>query len=111
MGAAMGPIDPIRAIRLVRWQPRRTAQDEREPDPAAENVTTNVGTEAPKPARSLSQPSISPDAHILAQRARARGLRGGQKVLETARHVYLETEWSGPNDRRIPIGSIAKTDV
>ena len=107
----MGPIDPIRPTRLVRWQPRRTAQDERKPDPAAVSVTINVGPEPAEPARSLSQPSISPDAHILAQNARARGLRGGQKVLETARHVYLETEWSGLNDRRIPTGRITKTDV
>ena len=106
----MGPIDPIRPARLVRWQPRQAAEDECESDPPSTvNVTINIGADAP--AQSVGQPSISPAAHMLAQNARTRGLRAGQKVLETARHVYLETEWSGPNDRRIPTGQITKTDV
>jgi hypothetical protein len=107
----MGPIDPIRPARLVRWQPRQAAREEREPDPASVNVTINIAAEPVEPAPSMSQPSISPAAHMLAQNARARGLRAGQKVLETARHVYLETEWSGPNDRRIPTGRITKTKI
>jgi hypothetical protein len=107
----MGPIDPIRPARLVRWQPRQAAQEEREPDPASVNVTINIGAKPTEPGPCLSQPSISPAAHMLAQNARTRGLRAGQKVLETARHVYLETEWSGPNDRRIPTGRIAKTKI
>lgn len=108
----MGPIDPIRPVRLVHWRPRQAAEEEkREPDPASVNVTINIGAEAAEPARALSQPSISPDAHMVAQNARTRGLRAGQKVLVTARHVYLETEWSGPNDRRIPTGRITKTKI
>jgi len=75
------------------------------------NVTINIGAEPAEPARTLTGPSIAPAAHMLAQNARVRGLRAGQKVLETARHVYLETEWSGPNDRRIPTGRITKTRI
>jgi hypothetical protein len=107
----MGPIDPIRPIRLVRWRPRQAEPEEREPDPAAVNVTINIAAGQAESAPSMAQPSISPAAHMLAQNARTRGLRAGQKVLETARHVYLETEWSGPNDRRIPTGRITKTKI
>jgi hypothetical protein len=107
----MGPIDPIRPAPLVRWQPRQPAQEECEPDPASVNVTINIGPPPSESAQSMAQPSISSAAHLLAQSARTRGLRAGQKVLETARHVYLETEWSGPNDRRIPTGRITKTRI
>jgi hypothetical protein len=40
-----------------------------------------------------------------------RGLRGGPETLERARSTYLETEWSGPSDRRLRTGRITKTDV
>ena len=48
---------------------------------------------------------------MIAQSARARGLRGGHKLLATARAVYLGVQWSGPNDRRIPAGRITKTEA
>jgi len=40
-----------------------------------------------------------------------RGLRGGPETLETARNVYLETEWSGGADRRHQRGKIAKREI
>ncbi len=40
-----------------------------------------------------------------------RGLRGGQETLDKARTTYLETEWSGPADRRPRPGRITKTEV
>jgi hypothetical protein len=40
-----------------------------------------------------------------------RGLRGGPETLERARATYLETEWSGPSDRRLRSGRITKTEV
>jgi hypothetical protein len=107
----MGPIDPIRPIRLISRQRPKPTPDEAREDPPVVNVTINVGAEAPGPVRTPTQPPVSSDAHLIAQNARVRGLRAGQQVLETARSVYLETEWSGPNDRRIPTGKITKTQV
>lgn len=40
-----------------------------------------------------------------------RGLRGGAETLDRARAAYLETEWSGPSDRRVRRGRITKTEV
>ena len=50
-------------------------------------------------------------AHVLGQDGRKRGLRGGQPVIEAARSAYLETEYSGPNDRRPPKGLITRTKI
>jgi len=102
-----GAIDPIRPIRLIRREAAPLATESQDDAPAVFNVSINV-VPAPEP------PPRSPtnlDAHLIAQQARVRGLRGGQNVLETARHAYLETEWSGPNDRRTSAGQITKTDV
>lgn len=40
-----------------------------------------------------------------------RGLRGGAETLDRARTAYLETEWSGPSDRRVRRGRITKTEI
>ena len=108
----MGPIDPIRPVRLItRQPPRPEAGETRAAEPPVVNVTVNVAADAPEPAPAPNLPPISPEAHLIAQNARQRGLRGGQKVLETARNTYLGAQWSGPDDRRIAIGKITKTDV
>ncbi|HEY2707688.1 MAG TPA: hypothetical protein VGI95_06500 [Caulobacteraceae bacterium] len=102
-----GPIDPIRPVRLVRRQTRPAEQPPETPAPVV-NVTVNVA--APPPTVPY-QPPTNLDAHLAAQDARVRGLRGGQNVLDTARSVYLKTEWSGVDDRRTQTGRITKTDV
>src|SRR5579862_2016155 len=108
----MGPIDPIRPVRLITRQPPRPDADAaRTDEPPVVNVTVNVGAGDAEPAPTPSLPPISPEAHVIAQNARQRGLRAGQKVLETARNTYLGAQWSGPNDRRIATGKITKTDV
>ena len=104
----MGPIDPIRPVRLIRRE-RRKSNDAAPAAPAV-NVTVNVGQPAPPPA-SPYQPPTNLDAHMIAQSARTRGLRGGQKVLDAARSAYLETEYSGANDRRVRAGRITKTEA
>jgi hypothetical protein len=105
----MGPIAPIRAVRLVRRQaPRPEAEPQHDAHPAV-SVSITIAAAEPHPAP--TQPPTNVDAHLIAQAARVRGLRGGQKVLDTARHTYLETEWSGPSDRRLKVGRITKTDV
>jgi hypothetical protein len=104
----MGPIDPIRPVRLVRREPPK-AEGEPAPQPTV-NVTVNV-TPPAAPPRSPYQPPTGVDAHLIAQTARTRGLRGGQQVLDTARSTYLENEYSGVNDRRARAGRITKTEA
>jgi len=104
----MGPIDPIRPVRLVRRE-RPKAEADAPPQPTV-NVTVNIAQPAPPPT-SPYQPPTGVEAHLIAQTARTRGLRGGQQVLDTARSTYLENEYSGPNDRRARAGRITKTEA
>lgn len=112
----MGPIDPIRPIRLLgRRKPRPDEHGARAAEAPVVNVTVNVGTdggvEGEGPAPSSGLPPINSEAHLIAQNARQRGLRAGQQVLERARSVYLGAQWSGPNDRRIAAGKLTKTEI
>lgn len=50
-------------------------------------------------------------AQLLGQPGAKRGLKGGPPVLEGARSAYLETEYLGSNERRLPKGVIAKRDI
>lgn len=50
-------------------------------------------------------------AQMLGQGGQKRGLRGGPETLDRARSTYLETEWSGPADRRPSPGRITKTEI
>jgi len=45
------------------------------------------------------------------QTGQKRGLRGGLPVIDKARAAYLETEFSGPDDRRPPKGLLKKTEI
>jgi hypothetical protein len=105
----MGPIPPVRAIRLIQRKTQRAAEDAAEPAAPVVNVTVNLAPAEPPAAP--YQPPTNLDAHLIAQQARVRGLRGGQNVLESARQAYLGTEWSGPQDRRIPPGRVTKTEA
>ncbi len=103
-----GAIAPIRPIRTIRREPPGSAPGSRQEAPAF-NVSITVG--AATPPTQPSQPPTNLDAHLIAQQARVRGLRGGQNVLDAARHSYLETEFSGPNNRRLLAGRITKTEA
>jgi hypothetical protein len=106
----MGPIAPIRPVRLVRRE--RRSENRAPSEPPAVNLTINVAPPAPpEPPHAPTPPSPTAEAHLIAQEARVRGLRGGQQILSEARATYLETEYSGPNDRRAHTGQIAKKDV
>ena len=50
-------------------------------------------------------------AQVMGQDGARRGLRGGEPVLNAARAAYLETEWSGPDDRRLAKGLLRKTEI
>lgn len=103
-------IDPIRRMWPLQRE-RRRGSDAAPAEAPVVNVTINLGTDAAQPARPLAGPAASLDAHMIAQDARARGLRGGHKLLQTARAVYLGAQWSGPNDRRVKAGRITKTEA
>lgn len=47
-------------------------------------------------------------AQVLGQDGQKRGLRGGKPVLDAARSAYLETEWRGEYDRRLPPGTLRR---
>ena len=69
----------------------------------------------PEPSAKAEAPRRGPFATFAAQLlgggVRGRGLKGGPPVIEAARAAYLETEYSGPNDRRPPKGIITRKDV
>jgi hypothetical protein len=104
-----GAIAPIRSIRPLRREAAKSAAGPRVDTSAAFSVSITVGP--PNPPTSPTQPPANLDAHLAAQEARVRGLRGGQNVLDTARNTYLQTEYSGPDDRRLQVGKITRTDV
>jgi hypothetical protein len=104
-----GAIGPIRPTTLIRSETPRSASDRRRDAAPSVNVSITVGPAAPP--TTPPRPPTNLDAHLAAQQARVRGLRGGQNVLETARNTYLQTEYSGLDDRRLQVGKITKTDV
>ncbi len=89
------------------------------PKSASRDLTPYVG-DAPskpqgsKPAKSAaasSQDEATFTAQMMGQTGVRRGLKGGPPVLKQARSAYLETEYSGPNDRRPPAGLLRKTEI
>jgi hypothetical protein len=109
------PIGPINASGGLRGAAKRSQQlalsrESADHDDEPANLPAIIETpEEPAPApRRLNFATIA--AQIISG-GQKRGLRGGRDTLDRARSTYLETEWSGPNDRRIPTGRITKTDV
>jgi hypothetical protein len=51
------------------------------------------------------------DAQVAGQTGARRGLRGGIPVLDAARSAYLDAEWRGEGDRRLPAGTIRKVTL
>lgn len=104
------PIDRIQAVlpeRRWRFRRREDRSGARAPEMEAE-------------AEAVAQPAPEPDllagfaafaAQVLGQPGQKRGLKGGPETLEKARAAYLEAEYSGPSDRRLPLGKITKTEV
>lgn len=84
-------------------------RDRPQEDAAAVEVRISVAP-APPP-RAAKTPPAGLDAHLIAQDAQMRGLKGGAERLDTARSAYLGAEFSGPNDRRPPKGLLTKTEI
>jgi hypothetical protein len=114
-------IDPVRAVGDRRVWIRRDADREDlhgSDEPAIEEGAAEPGLPVPAPAAAAEQPDprdrngfVAFVAQVLGQPGQKRGLRGGPETLEKARSAYLETEWSGPADRRPGRGKITKTEI
>ena len=123
--------DEVRPIAAVSARDRRAA-DRRAPerrDQAASKGSASreivpVGEpldHAPDPARlgpavAAARPEAPGSAaafaaQLMGQTGQRKGLRGGPPVLDAARSSYLNTEYSGDNDRRPPSGKGKRTDV
>ena len=106
------PIDPIRRAQPSR-RTRKTDVDAAGEtfDADATNLPVPVGNahtvEPPHPAHGGG----AIEAQILGQTGARRGLRAGPALIDSAKHAYNKTEWSGKKDRRAPKGRVAKTDV
>ena len=112
--------DPIRPIRSVsgvnRLLPVSAASRAR---PYAAQAADNLDQNLPVPVVTPVVEELGPQqvseaayaAQIMGQGGQKRGLRGGRETLDRARSTYLETEYSGPADRRIAIGRITKTEI
>ena len=116
-------IDPIRGVASDRraWVRRDTARAGAPSASQPDEAVCEGPNEAALPAvvaQVLEQPDPREKngftafvAQVLGQPGQKRGLRGGPETLEKARSAYLETEWSGPHDRRIARGNITETEI
>jgi len=112
--------DPIRPIRPVQG-PSRVIRVGGVSAPPSDQTQDGPEVEARTPAviaaplRQEPEPPMTSEAayaaQILGQGGQKRGLRGGRETLERARATYLETEYSGPADRRLARGRITKTEI
>ncbi len=114
-----GPIDPTRKYGERRQSARRAADTPRAAQAGDGGTNLPVVIEAPAfgPEAAAPPPPPRPEgyatfaAHLYGQSGQRRGLRGGQPVLDAARSAYLETEYSGPADRRPSKGVLKKTEI
>ena len=116
------PISPIGGAggvggpRPVTGRARSTAAIGRDRSPKSPTMTRGlpmvIGQQPkPSPPRSRRAALAAFAAQLMGQGGQKRGLRGGPETLDKARSAYLETEWSGPSDRRPRPGRITKTDI
>lgn len=109
-----GPIRPIGAAPPegpeTRDGDRRRSKDRRKDQAAASKVLATAPATAVTPVSAPAHPSAFA-AQVLGQPGVKKGLKGGAPVLETARDVYLDAEYSGVKDRRRKPGGKASTDV
>ena len=113
--------DSIQSVRPVgqdrRGRDRRDRDRRSGPEPSALPAGSNLpvvvsGQEAhaaPPPPPPAADAAFT--AQLIGQSGQRRGLKGGQVVLDEARSAYLETEYSGPLDRRPSSGVLKDTDL
>lgn len=106
-----GPIEPVRRVLSTRRSQRR-GPDRRKVVDSEPNTLPVVIAKPAEPPPPGPGPSAAATyaAHLMGQSGQKRGLRAPE-TLDTARSVYLETEYSGPRDRRPAKGRITKTEI
>ncbi|MGZ8362943.1 MAG: hypothetical protein ACXW3D_03695 [Caulobacteraceae bacterium] len=105
------PVDPVRRINPDRRQKaRRGGGDARDPQAAVFAVPVAAAPPAADPVEAATAEAAF-TAHLLGQPGQKRGLRAGQTAIDSARAAYLEAEWSGPGDRRIPVGKVKRSEI
>lgn len=121
-----GPVRPVGPVQ-PRGPQRRTGDrrqgDERRDGEARPPRALVPADEPPAAAHEPAPPSgageappvpVQPSAfaaQMIGQTGARKGLRGGPPVLDAARGSYLETEYSGPSDRRPKPGKTKRTDI
>jgi hypothetical protein len=65
----------------------------------------------PRRGRKRTGPAGPFVAQLLGQDGKKRGLKAGPPALRCARAAYLEAEYSGEADRRLPVGIFARKRV
>lgn len=128
MTSPVGPVRPVGSTPAVDpvIHPDRRDQDRREAErrQAALSASRDLVPSGPviddTPAHDPAAPAPRPEApgsasafaaQVLGQGGNKRGIRGGPPVLDSARSTYLNAEYSGPGDRRPPVGKTKRTDV
>ncbi|MFZ4607872.1 MAG: hypothetical protein ACOYM5_16630 [Caulobacter sp.] len=106
-------VDPVRPFE--RRQTRRRVEDASRPAQADGGTNLPVVIETAHAEDIADPPPVAGasifTAQVYGQTGQKRGLRGGQPVIDQARAAYLETEYSGPDDRRPPKGLLRKTEI
>jgi len=113
------PIEPTSPVSALRRLLRRTGSAGTSlvtttSGPSDRGATPNLPVLAATPLSEPREPEAAAAAfaaQVMGQGGIKRGLRGGDETLQRARGAYLETEYSGPADRRIRRGRIAKTEI
>lgn len=110
----VGPVQPRGPQRRTGDRRRGEERREGEAPPVRALVPADEppvpAPEPPAAAPSPAQPSAF-TAQMIGQAGVRKGLKGGPPVLDAARGAYLETEYSGPRDRRPRPGKAGRTDI
>jgi hypothetical protein len=109
MSEQIDPVQPLLPERRWRFRRREDARPAHADDGAALPAVIEP-TDGPD-LRDRISGFAAFAAQLLGQPGQKRGLRGGPEVLDKARAAYLEAEYSGPGERRIPTGRITKTEA
>jgi hypothetical protein len=109
MSEPVNPVDPVRRARRVGRRAGVSGVGRAGGEAFARLAAPHgPAAEEPAPAPGLGPTTYA--AQVLGEGER-RGLKGGPETLDRARNAYLETEWSGPSDRRHARGKITKTEI
>lgn len=107
-----GPSAPRRVARGYGAEEPSSDEGSGAPDDGGSRLPAVIPQPTPAPAPSAKRSGIAAfAAQVIGQPGQKRGLRGGKETLDKARSTYLETEWSGPADRRHRTGKITKTEI